>query len=92
MLSDDAMLGDLEIAAYENRGLLIVPPHTSYNLSENYAEAMITYPPLSEAFRTFYVQHLIKTCCMTGAESLDYLRQLRDQLAQIGGDWESLER
>ncbi|MDO4548278.1 MAG: hypothetical protein Q4D04_09285 [Clostridia bacterium] len=75
-LRDDDAMGDLEIALYEGKGVLILDANTDYDLARGHAEAMITHQEFIRLFKEFYLETLLQHNVTTQVETTRLLIEM----------------
>ena len=72
-------LPSMEIALYEGVGVMFTKVDTTYNLSGDHAEALVTHKGFARKFREFYMQELLPKYATTYQETIAAF----DELARI---------
>ena len=85
-LKDDAALRDVEIACYEDEGMLILEADTDYNLKQGHTEFMVTHQEMLNLYRDFFMNVLIKEYVHTESETCGYLRYLISEIGRLRSD------
>ena len=75
-LLDDSTLRDVEIACYQDEGMLILDSGTDYNLEQGHSEVMITHRRMLELYKDFFMNVLLQSYVHTEKEFCDYLQYL----------------
>lgn len=73
---DDELVRDVEIAYYEDLGILILPSDTDYNLAAGHSEVMISYPEMMRLYRDFFMEELVSKYVLSENDSVAFLREL----------------
>ncbi len=77
---------DDEVTLYEDAGLSIIKPGTDYSLNGSHSEALLVGPrELLEAYKSFYLNRLLRTRCRDVRESADILRALIGEAEKMCG-------
>ena len=75
-LKDDDDLRDIEIACYEDTGLLLLEADTDYHLEQGHSEVLITHAELLRLFREFFMRVLIREYVLPESETCNFLESL----------------
>lgn len=81
-LKQDDVLRDVEIACYEDFGMLLLEADTGYNLDEGHSEALITHQVLLQLYRDFFMNVLLRDYVLPKSETIRFLRQLIAEVMQ----------
>ena len=79
-LKDDSTLSDVEIALYQDEGMLILDSGTDYNLEQGHSEVMITHQRMLELYRDFFMNVLLQSYVYTEKETCGYLQYLINEI------------
>lgn len=77
-LADDSIVPQAEYGLYENRGLLVQPGNTGYNLSEDYDDVLLTSRVIRDAYQRYFMRVIVHENTLPEAESEAFLQQLID--------------
>ena len=75
-LKDNDFLRDVEIAYYENVGILVLDANTDYDLGDNHSEIMIVHSGFIRMFKEYFERSLLIEQVGSHAETMDFLRDL----------------
>lgn len=75
-LKDDSLIRDVEIACYEGKGFLLLESGTSYLLSDNHSEILLSCKTLEKEFIEFFRKELISKYCISYQECVNFLNRL----------------
>ena len=79
----DRWLND-EVTLYEDAGLSIVKPGTDYSPNGFHSETLLVEPrEFLEAYKSFFLNRLIRTRCRDGRESAGILRSLTEEAENL---------
>ena len=81
-LKQDDVLRDVEIACYEDFGMLLLEADTGYNLDNGHSEALITHQALLRLYRDFFMNVLLRDYVLPKSETIRFLRQLIAEATQ----------
>lgn len=73
---DDELIHSAEISCYEGKGTLMLNAHTSYDLTGDHAEALITHRSFNEHLKTYFQSELLCNQVLSTAENRDLLHRL----------------
>ena len=73
---DDGLIHSAEISCYEGKGTMMLNAHTSYDLTGDHAEALITPRGFNEHLKTYFQNELLCNQVLPTAENRDLLRRL----------------
>lgn len=79
-LKDDSTLSDIEIAAYQDEGMLILDSDTDYNLEQGHSEVIVTHEKIIELYKDFFQNVLLRSYVNTEKDSCDYLQYLINEI------------
>ena len=79
---DGSDIPDIEADLYEGKGLLLQNAFTSYELSSEHREALITYEPLMRDWRDFYLNTLEARKCRSREESIRLFREVLEYIPE----------
>ena len=82
-LKDDATLRDVEIAYYEDVGMLILESDTDYNLEQGHSEIMVTHQEMLNLYREFFMNVLLQDYVYPEAETCKFLRALIEEVRRL---------
>lgn len=82
-LKDDATLRDVEIAYYEDEGMLILESDTDYNLEQGHSEIMVTHQEMLNLYREFFMNVLIQDYVYPESETCKFLRTLIEEVQRL---------
>ena len=74
--NSDLLASDSEITCYEGKCTVLLNAHTSYHLTDDHSEALITHEGFNEQFRQYYIGELLRSQVLPAAEGHAYLRSL----------------
>lgn len=74
-LKDDDALRDIEIACYEDTGMLLLESNTDYHLERGHSEVLITLNELLRLFRDFFMRTLVREYVLPESETCRFLQQ-----------------
>lgn len=75
-LKDNDFLRDVEIAYYENVGILVLDANTDYDLGDNHSEIMIVHSEFMRMFKEYFERSLLAEQVDSHTETMDFLRDL----------------
>ena len=81
-LKDDTVLRDVEIACYDQTGILILPSDTDYNLPEGHSEIMVSHPQMMNLFQEFFTEILVRDYVCTDTETVQFLNDLISNISR----------
>lgn len=84
-LKDDAMLRNIEVAYYDNEGILILQSDTDYDLDDKHSEAFITQKRALDTFKRFFMNTLMKEYVCSESETRAYLIELITEVHNLIG-------
>ncbi len=82
-LKDDSTLRDVEIAYYEDEGMLILESDTDYNLEQGHSEIMVTHQEMLNLYRDFFMNVLLQDYVYPESETCKYLRSLIEEVRRL---------
>lgn len=75
-LREDDAVRDVEIALYEETGMLFLEADTDYNLQNGHSEALITHAEVLRLYREFFENVLLEDCALPESETCRILEEL----------------
>lgn len=75
-LKDNDFLRDVEVAHFENTGILMMDPSTDYAMQGNHSEVMIVHDEFMRMFRDYFERSLLADHVLNHAETIDFLNSL----------------
>lgn len=75
-LKDNDFLRDVEIAYYENAGILMLDSATSYALEENHCDVMIVHNEFMRMFKEYFERSLLAEHVTSTGETIAFLNEL----------------
>lgn len=82
-LKEDDSVRDVEIACYEDLGILILQSDTDYNLASRHSEAMISHPVILNLFQRFFMEEMVGEYSLPESASIVILRELIAECEQL---------
>lgn len=79
-LKEDDALRDIEIACYEDTGMLLLESNTDYDLERRHSEVLITLNELLRLFRDFFMRTLVREYVLSETETCRFLQQLIEEI------------
>ncbi|MBQ8093365.1 MAG: hypothetical protein IJ242_07310 [Clostridia bacterium] len=80
VLKDENGFSDTEITLYEDCGLSIIKPHTSYSLEDGHSETLLQQQDFCLSFKYFFLHELIPRYTMDQKGSLKCLKTILSDL------------
>lgn len=81
LLKEDDDLRDIEIACYEDAGMLFLESDTDYHLAQGHSEVLITHPELLRLFRDFFMRVLVRERVLPESETCRFFESLLSTLS-----------
>lgn len=76
LLNDDDAIRDVEIAYYEDKGMLFLDANTDYRLDDGHSEVLIIHPEMLRLYREFFTDMLLRESVCTETETAAFFREL----------------
>ena len=85
-LKDDDAIRDVEIAYYEDLGMLFLEADTDYNLEAGHSEVLITHQEALRLYREFFTNVLLREYVLPESETCRFLEELIEEVGRLEED------
>ena len=84
-LKDDDAIRDVEIAYYEDLGMLFLEADTDYNLEAGHSEVLITHQEALRLYREFFTNVLLAQYVLPESETCRFFEELIEEVGRMEG-------